>query len=152
MGKNSCALPERSAAIMGTTGPSMDSLSQHLKGKTRAELADSRLLQLGVVRLVEIVGEAGARVSKEERAKHPQIPWDDVVGMRNRLIHGYDTVDLDILWDTVKDDLPRLIATLERVVPPDLPPRRHARRPARPDPGCEMGGRPVGKRHDHLYG
>lgn len=93
-----------------------------LKGKTRAELADSRLLQLGLVRLVEIVGEAGARVSKEERAKHPQIPWDDVVGMRNRLIHGYDTVDLDILWDTVKDDLPRLIEALERVVPPEAPP------------------------------
>jgi len=74
------------------------------------------------VRLVEIVGEAGARVSKEERAKHPQIPWDDVVGMRNRLIHGYDMVDLDILWDTVKDDLPRLIEALERVVPPEVPP------------------------------
>ena len=90
-----------------------------LHGKTRADLKNTRLLELGLVRLVEIVGEAGARVSKEERAKHPEIPWDDVVGMRNRLIHGYDMVDLEILWDTVRDDLPRLIAVLERIVPPE---------------------------------
>lgn len=89
-----------------------------LHGKTRADLKDTRLLELGLVRLVEIVGEAGARVSKEERAKHPEIPWDDVVGMRNRLIHGYEMVDLEILWDTVTDDLPPLIAVLERIVPP----------------------------------
>jgi len=54
-------------------------------------------LQLGLVRLVEIIGEAATRVSKEGRAKCPAIPWEDVVGMRNKLIHGYDRVDLDIL-------------------------------------------------------
>lgn len=55
------------------------------------------------------------RVSKEGRAKYPAIPWDDIVGMRNKLIHGYDTVDLDILWDTVTDDLPRLIEELQKI-------------------------------------
>lgn len=89
-----------------------------LRGKTQADLAGTRLLQLGLVRLVEIIGEAAARVSKEERARHSAIPWEDVVGMRNKLIHGYDAVDLDILWDTVMDDLPRLITELERAVEP----------------------------------
>ena len=82
-------------------------------GKTRADLSGNRLLQLGLVRLVEIIGEAAARVSKDWRAKCPMIPWDDVVAMRNKLIHGYDMVDLNILWDTVTDDLPRLIQELE---------------------------------------
>jgi uncharacterized protein with HEPN domain len=68
---------------------------------------------------VEIIGEAAARVSREERARHRAIPWEDMVGMGNKLIHGYDAVDLDILWDTVTDDLPRLIVELERAVQPE---------------------------------
>jgi uncharacterized protein with HEPN domain len=63
------------------------------EGKSRADLNDERLLQLGLVRLVEIIGEAAARVAQEQRANYPSIPWEDVVGMRNRLVHGYDTVD-----------------------------------------------------------
>ena len=86
-----------------------------VQGKTRADLNNTRLLQLGLLRLVEIIGEAATRVSKEGRAKNPAIPWDDIVGMRNKLIHGYDTVDLDILWDTVTDDLPRLIEELQKI-------------------------------------
>ncbi|OFW37550.1 MAG: hypothetical protein A3F70_18060 [Acidobacteria bacterium RIFCSPLOWO2_12_FULL_67_14] len=85
-------------------------------GKDRTDLANTRLLQLGLVRLVEIIGEAAARVSKDERERCPTIPWDDVVGMRNKLIHGYDRVDLSILWDTVTDDLPRLIQELETIL------------------------------------
>jgi uncharacterized protein with HEPN domain len=84
-----------------------------LYGKTRGDLANARLLQLGLVRLVEIIGEAAARVSKDMQARHTSIPWEDVVGMRNKLIHGYDQVDLGILWDTVTDDLPHLIQELE---------------------------------------
>jgi uncharacterized protein with HEPN domain len=84
-----------------------------LYGKTRDDLANTRLLQLGLVRLVEIIGEAAARVSKDMQARHTSIPWEDVVGMRNKLIHGYDQVDLGILWDTVTDDLPQLIQELE---------------------------------------
>jgi uncharacterized protein with HEPN domain len=84
-----------------------------VQGKTRGDLANTRLLQLGLVRLVEIIGEAGARVSKDMQTKHTSIPWEDVVGMRNKLIHGYDQVDLGILWDTATDDLPQLIQELE---------------------------------------
>jgi uncharacterized protein with HEPN domain len=50
--------------------------------------------------------------------KYPAIPWADVVGMRNKLIHGYDTVDLDILWDTVTNELPALVEALEKLTDP----------------------------------
>jgi len=84
--------------------------------KTRGDLDTNRMLQLSVVRLVEIVGEAASRVSASARQRHPQIPWLQIAGMRNRLIHGYDFVDLDILWQTVKEDLPALVAVLEPLV------------------------------------
>jgi uncharacterized protein with HEPN domain len=85
-----------------------------VEGKTRRDLEHTRLLQLGLTRLVEIIGEAAARVPKGTRDKLPAIPWADVVVMRNKLIHGYDTVDLDILWDTVRNELPGLIEALEQ--------------------------------------
>ena len=88
------------------------------RGKTRAELTKDRVLQLALVQLVEIVGEAAARIPKKEQAKFPGIPWAGVIGMRNRLIHGYDVLDLKILWDTLKDDLPRLIGELKKIIPP----------------------------------
>lgn len=50
------------------------------------------------------------------RARHPDIPWTEIVGLRNRLIHGYDSVDFDILWQIVSDDLPPLIAVLEKAL------------------------------------
>ena len=74
------------------------------------------MFQLALTHLVEILGEAAARVSMPARDKHPQIPWADIVGMRNRLIHRYDVVDLNLLWDTVETDLPPLIAALEGIL------------------------------------
>jgi len=60
--------------------------------------------------------EAAARVTAEYRTGHPEIPWPQVVAMRNRLVHGYDTVDLDVLWDTITEDLPPLVVELEKLV------------------------------------
>jgi uncharacterized protein with HEPN domain len=74
------------------------------------------MLELSLIRLVEVVGEAAARVSAEGQAKYPSIPWPQVVGMRNRLTHGYDQVDLNILWDTIEYDLPPLITELEKIL------------------------------------
>jgi uncharacterized protein with HEPN domain len=85
-------------------------------GKERERLRSDRMLELALVRLIDIVGEAAARVSPEGQSKYSSIPWRQVVGMRNRLVHRYDRVDLDVLWDTIEDDLPPLIAKLERVV------------------------------------
>ena len=88
-------------------------------GKTRRDLDHEGLLQLGLVRLIEIVGEAAARVSEQTQNACPGIPWAQIVGTRNRLIHGYDFVDHDILWQTVQEDLPALIRELEIVLPSD---------------------------------
>lgn len=88
------------------------------QSKDRADLGESRVLQLALVRLIEVVGEAAGRVSQEKQRELSHIPWAEIVGMRNRLIHGYDFLDLDILWQTVREDLPVLIAELEQVVPP----------------------------------
>jgi uncharacterized protein with HEPN domain len=82
----------------------------------REELAANRVLQLALTRLVEIIAEAANRVSDDERGKHAEIPWAAIVGMRNRLIHGYDVIDYDVLWDTVTVDLPPLIKALERIL------------------------------------
>ena len=88
-----------------------------MRGRTRDDLDTDRLLSLGVVRLLEIVGEAAARVPDEERARWPAVPWVSIVGLRNRLIHGYDDVDYDIVWEIVTTDLPKLVTELARTLP-----------------------------------
>ena len=79
-------------------------------GRSRADLeAEDDPLVDALVRLISVIGEAGSRVSAATRAKLDGIAWADVVGMRNRLIHGYFDINLDILWATVQDSLPPLI-------------------------------------------
>lgn len=67
-------------------------------GKSQTQLGQDRMLELALVRLIEIIGEAASKVSEKTKSKHPEIPWRAMIGMRNRLIHGYDTVDLKVLW------------------------------------------------------
>lgn len=86
------------------------------QNKTRADLDTDRKLNLALVRLLEIVGEAASRVPAAERERYSEIPWLDIVGLRNRVIHGYDSVDFDILWRIVREDFPPLIQALEAVV------------------------------------
>ena len=92
-----------------------------VKGRQKDDLKKDRMLVNALVRSIEIIGEAASRVSLETRTRCPTIPWNQVVGMRNRLIHAYFDVDLDRVWDTISGDLPALINELEKVVPPDLP-------------------------------
>ena len=81
-------------------------------GRTRSDLDDDELLRLAVTKLVEIVGEAAKQVSPEVRAAHPHIPWTAAARMRDRLIHHYFDINLDVLWQTVTSDLPKLLETL----------------------------------------
>jgi uncharacterized protein with HEPN domain len=85
------------------------------QGRNRADLDADRQLSLAMTRLMEIIGEAAARVSAETRGQHSQIPWPQIVGLRNRLIHGYDRVDFDILWQILENDLPALVPKLEQI-------------------------------------
>jgi uncharacterized protein with HEPN domain len=90
-----------------------------LEGMTWEEFEQSELHQNAVVHLLEITGEAARLVSQETRDAHPDIPWEQMIGMRNRLIHEYFRVDLATVWDTVRNDLPRLIALIDPLVPPE---------------------------------
>ena len=88
-------------------------------GLSFSEFARDQRTQLAILKCVEIVGEAASRVSAETREAHPAIPWREIVGMRNRLAHAYFEIDLRLVWDTVRNDLPPLIARLEPLVPPE---------------------------------
>jgi uncharacterized protein with HEPN domain len=87
-----------------------------LHGKTRADLDNDRLLNLALTRLLEIIGEAANRVPEPVQEKYPELPWLQMIGLRNRLIHGYDNVDFDILWVIVTQDLPKLISQLGTIL------------------------------------
>lgn len=90
-----------------------------LQGRTEHALETDRILGLAIVRLLEIVGEAAARVSADTRQRNPGIPWAEIVGLRNRLIHGYDAVDMAIVWEVATKDLPDLISELEKALEVD---------------------------------
>ena len=87
-----------------------------VEGRKRNNLDRDRRLVLALVKSIEIIGEAAARVSKEYREITPQIPWQNIIGMRNRLIYAYFDINLDILWETVIDDLPPLIAEVKKII------------------------------------
>lgn len=84
--------------------------------KSRADIAADRLLELALTRLLEIIGEAASHIPKQDQLRYRQIPWTQIISLRNRLIHGYDSVDLDILWQIVTSDLPPLIAALDTIL------------------------------------
>ena len=85
-------------------------------GRTRQDLDTDELLCLALTRAIEVIGEAAARVSTMAREKHPKIPWAQIIGVRNRLIHAYNTISLDILWKIATLDLPPLVEQLEAIL------------------------------------
>jgi len=91
---------------------------EFMQGIERKAFEDDIMRQDAVIRRFEIIGEASRRISPAFKEQHSEIPWRVMVGMRNRLIHEYDAVDLDLVWEVVWDDLPPLIAQLERLLPP----------------------------------
>jgi len=90
-----------------------------VEGMTWEGFQQSELHQNAVMRPLEIIGEAARLVSQQTRQAHPEIPWEQMIGMRNRLIHEYFRVNLKTVWETVQNDLPRLIALMEPLVPPE---------------------------------
>lgn len=84
------------------------------RGRKRSDLDEDLTFNLALTRLIEIIGEAANRVPDEFQDAHPEVPWMEIIGMRNRLIHGYDEVDFDFLWNVVRNDLPSLIKHLNK--------------------------------------
>lgn len=88
---------------------------EFVQGVSRPALDRNRQLQHSLVRCIEIIGEAASRLSPAFREEHANIPWLDVVGMRNRLIHAYFDVDMDVIWRTSTQELPALLVKLEQI-------------------------------------
>jgi uncharacterized protein with HEPN domain len=86
------------------------------ESKTRESLDSDKQLVRALEKSIEILGEAAVHVSEERRIGLLGIPWKNIIGMRNRLIHAYFDINLDVLWKTIVEDLPPLIAELEKVL------------------------------------
>lgn len=86
------------------------------KGRSRPDLDTGRQLVLALVKAIEVVGEGAYQVSREARERFPEMPWEDIVGMRHRLVHAYFDVNLDILWRTVQEDLSTLVSLSTRPI------------------------------------
>jgi uncharacterized protein with HEPN domain len=87
-----------------------------IQARVRTDLDNDRMLVLSLIRELEIIGEAASKVSPETRGQNSAVPWQDICGMRNRLIHAYFDVNLDVVWTTVTKDLPFLKAELEKIL------------------------------------
>lgn len=89
---------------------------QFAEGKTRDDIDTDDQLRLALDRAVEIVGEAAGKITDEFQAETPEIPWGAIKGLRLIVAHRYYEIDHDILWETVTDHLPPLIAQLESIL------------------------------------
>ena len=83
------------------------------QGRTRLDLDEDEGLILSLTKAVEMIGEAARHVSEPARGEMPAIPWTQIIAMRHRLVHAYFDIDPEVLWQTVRRDLPSLIAQLE---------------------------------------
>ena len=102
-------------------------------GCSRSDLDDDRTFYLAVSKLAELVGETSRRVPDDFRARYPQIPWGQISGFRNVLVHQYERIDFDEFWDILQYEIPPLIEALEAILAQE---------------GCrDEGARPLG--HDH---
>jgi len=95
---------------------SAEAAISHLDSKKREDLDTDRLLLNGVVRELEILGEAASKISADIREQYPNLPWREMIGMRNRLIHAYFDVDHQAVWRVVKEHLPSLVDNLKEIL------------------------------------
>lgn len=91
-------------------------IEEYTQGIKYEGFLDNHLIQDGAIRQIEIIGEATKRLSTEIGERHHEIPWKDIAGMRDKLLHDYLGVDLDAIWETVEKDIPALKKRLRDVI------------------------------------
>jgi uncharacterized protein with HEPN domain len=89
---------------------------EFVEGREASDLFVDRQLAFSLVRALTVLGEAAAQVSREWRVEHAEIPWREIVGMRNILVHGYTRVDYELLWEVATKQLPPLIVQLRTIL------------------------------------
>lgn len=94
-------------------------VSAYLEDVSMDDFVRNVQLQDSVIRRLEIIGEAAGRVSAPFRQRHRAIPWGRMIGMRNRMIHAYDAIDVGLVWTTAQERIPELLALIEPLVPPE---------------------------------
>jgi uncharacterized protein with HEPN domain len=94
----------------------MDKAEKFVAGMSYEQFENDLRTTFAVTRALEIVGEATKRLPPDIREKHPHIPWKDMAGMRDVIIHGYDNVNLQIVWDVVKRDIPRIRLQIQQIL------------------------------------
>lgn len=95
--------------------------SQFVRHRSRKDLDEDLQLVWALVKAIEIIGEAACQLSPEAKESLPVVPWQKIIGMRHRLVHAYFDINLDILWKTVQEALPPLVAEIEKILPPEAP-------------------------------
>jgi uncharacterized protein with HEPN domain len=90
-----------------------------VSGLDKTAYEENEQLRLALIYIIQILGEAARQVSPEFKAAHPEISWHEIIGMRHRIVHDYMNVDEDVVWEVVWQDLPRLVAILMEIVPPE---------------------------------
>jgi uncharacterized protein with HEPN domain len=93
----------------------IERIQRYLSGKSESDFMADELIQDGVMRNLEIIGEAVSKLSPELKLRHGDVPWHEISGMRNRLIHGYMDVNLEIVWDTVATVLPEFLGRVQEI-------------------------------------
>jgi uncharacterized protein with HEPN domain len=111
-------MPRSDIAYLKHIGDAINRIEEYLQGVTESEFHNRYLIQDGVIRQIEIIGEASKQVSKETRENNTHIPWRDIAGMRDKLIHHYFGVDMAEVWLTAQDDLPPLKREIAMILSP----------------------------------
>jgi uncharacterized protein with HEPN domain len=110
---------DRDTASILDIPESARTIMAYVAGMSRQDFLGNTQVQDSVIRRLEIIGEAAGRISPGFRDAQPEIQWSEIRGMRDRMIPGYDDVDMDIVWDTVERDIPHLIQIIESLAPPE---------------------------------
>lgn len=104
---------ERDSALILDIITSARLIRSYVEGVEMDEFLANTQLQDSVIRRIEIIGEVAGRISVQFQETHPEIPWHAMRGMRNRMIHGYDDIDFNIVWNTVQESIPLLLILIE---------------------------------------
>jgi uncharacterized protein with HEPN domain len=109
-------MPQRDPSHLTDILQAAKQIQNFLQGVDKEKFDGSALIQSAVIRQIEIIGEASKRLSESFRTANPQIPWRQIAGMRDLLIHAYDHVDIDEVWNAAHSDIPSLISWIEPLI------------------------------------